>query len=89
MDTLTLQLKSPVDFGGQTYTQIELAEPTAGQIEKGSAANSVTGANIIIISEVAKIPLGAVRLMKKRDYDAAVAFLQGFTPDARQTGEAS
>lgn len=81
-DTLRLQLLKPITYPpgekGLEYDHLDLAEPTAGQLEKSVAANGMTS-NIILIAEVAKVPPGAVRLLCKRDIEGAVRFLSSFT----------
>lgn len=91
-DTLRLALIKPVTFPsgekGVTYEHLDLAEPTAGQLEKAAAANGITS-NIILIAEVAKVPLGAVRLLCKRDLEGAVKFLSSFTNGDQPTTDES
>ena len=88
-DTKTITLRSPVDLDGHKFDKLELCEPTAGQMEKAAAGATGIACNIILISQVASIPIGAVRLLKKRDLEAAVDFLSGFRNDAPPTGGAS
>lgn len=88
-DTLTLRLKSPIEFEGRTYENIDLSEPTAGQMEKAAVGATGVASNIILIAEVAKIPRDVVRMFKKRDLEACVEFLAGFQTDAPPTRGAS
>lgn len=88
-DTKTITLRKPIDFEGRTIDKLELSEPTAGQMEKAAAGANGIASNLILIAEVASIPLGAVRLLKKRDLEAAVDYLSGFRNDAPPTGGAS
>lgn len=89
IEAKTLTLRGPVEYGGQTYDKLDLCEPTAGQMEKASTGATGVAYNIILISEVAKVPIGAVRLIKKRDLEDAIDFLRGFQNDAPPTGAAS
>jgi len=88
-DTLTLDLIKPVTFGGQTYEKLDLAEPTAGQLEKAMAGSNNVAVAVLLIAEVAKIPAGAVRCLCKRDLEAANAFLSGFSSADQGTGNES
>jgi len=89
MDTKTITLKKPIEHGGQTYTTIELEEPTAGQLEKAGGHAATMTQQIVLISEVAKIPPDAVRKMRKSQQEEASAFLMGFTFVAPTTGDKS
>lgn len=89
MDTKTITLKKPIEHGGQTYTSIDLEEPTAGQLEKAGGASSTMTQQIILIAEVAGIPPDAVRKMRKSQQEEASAFLMGFTYVAPPTGDKS
>lgn len=78
-ETITITLRVPVELDGKTYKDIDLCEPTVGQLEKSSAAGDGIAANIVLVSEVAKLPLAVVRLMRKRDFEQACDYLAGFT----------
>jgi hypothetical protein len=78
-DVTTIALHKPVRLGDQEFTEITLSEPTAGQIETALKEASQTTANIVLIALIAKIPPAAVRAMSLRDFNAAVAYLSGFT----------
>ncbi|WP_338523367.1 phage tail assembly protein [Pseudomonas batumici] len=87
--TITL-VKSVVIGKGDTavpYDEIKLREPTAGEMEKASRADTSVGSAITLISLVAGIPRGVVEKFSKRDLVAANKFLEGFT-EAGQTEEA-
>ena len=77
-EALTLKLRKKVNLEGMELSELQLCEPNAGQLEKASFASTGVAANIILISEVAKVPMAAVRLLSKRDLEAAVRYLSGF-----------
>ncbi|MDY7560220.1 phage tail assembly protein [Pseudomonas sp. CCC3.2] len=79
----TIELSKPVVIGtgdtAQTYTELKLREPTAGEIEKASRADTGPGSAITLISLITKIPRGAIEKISKRDLMAADKYLQGFS----------
>lgn len=86
---LIITFDEPIEYGGQTYATIELTEPLAGQLEKAGAHTNTMTQQIVLISEVAKIPLNAARLIPKSKQEEASAFLMGFTFAGPKTGAAS
>lgn len=74
-DTLTLTLRKPVEFEGQTYAELVLREPTGGQMKAIGAADGKTVAALAIISNV---PAGAVARIGARDMKVAADFLFTF-----------
>lgn len=81
-EQLTIKLRTPIELGGQTYTQIDLVEPTAGQMKRAADGQNGVAANILLVAEVAKVLPAVVEQIGKRDFEAAVDFLQSFTNDA-------
>jgi hypothetical protein len=57
-ESKTLTLRRPVRFGEEEITELNLVEPTAGQIEKALREASQTTANIVLIAEIAKVAPG-------------------------------
>jgi len=90
-DEITITLSKPIIVGKGddpiTYTEIKLREPTAGEMEKASRADTSVGAAITLISLIGIIPRGVVEKFSKRDLVAANKFLEGFS-DAGQAEEA-
>jgi hypothetical protein len=82
-EEITIQLSKPVIIGTgtteQTYTELVLREPTAGEIEKATRADTPAGSAITLISLITKIPRTAIERISKRDLVAANKFLEGFT----------
>lgn len=88
-DTKTITLRSPVDLDGRTFNNIDLCEPTVAQMEKAALAPTGIASNIMLVADVAKVPIGMVRAMKKRDFEEACEFLQGFRPADPRNGAGS
>ncbi|NWA24057.1 phage tail assembly protein [Pseudomonas gingeri] len=90
-DEITITLAKPIIVGKGdnpiTYDEIKLREPTAGEMEKASRADTSVGAAITLISLIAVIPRGVVEKFSKRDLVAANKYLEGFS-DAGQVEEA-
>lgn len=79
----TFKLLVPVTFAEQTFTEIQLREPTAGEIEQ--IADSPRP-GITAISVVGAVPIGAVEQLRARDYNAMRAYINFFwSATARQT----
>ena len=76
-ETLTVELRTPLEFGGETYRQITLREPTAGEWAQWDDKKGVE-ADILAVSIVAGIPEPVVRKIGSRDLLQASRFLAGF-----------
>jgi phage FluMu protein gp41 len=87
MDEVTLQLIKPVEFGGRTYSEITLREPTAGNLEKASEKGEGIGMLISLISIVASVPRKVAESLCKRDFEACADFLADVKPSSPETGE--
>lgn len=91
-EEITITLSKPVVIGKDdnaiTYAELQLREPTAGELEKATRADTSVGAAITLISLIAKIPRAAVEKISKRDLVAANKFLEGFTDAGPSTAEA-
>ncbi len=86
-EEMTITLSKPVVIGKAentlTYLELQLREPTAGEMEKASREDTGVGSAITLISLITKIPRSAVEKIGKRDLTAANKYLEGFT-DAGQ-----
>lgn len=82
-------LRKPVMVGDQTYAELALREPTAGELEKASAATTEIGVVISLISAICKIPRSAVEKIGQRDLKAASDFFGSFSDDYPETGDTS
>lgn len=82
-EEITITLVKPVVIGkgdaAITYEELKLREPTAGEIEKATRADTSVGAAITLISLIAAIPRSAAEKLCKRDLVKANTFLEGFT----------
>lgn len=91
-EEITLTLIKPVTIGSgeaaTTYDQLELREPTAGELEKASRADTSIGVAINLIQLIAKIPRSAAEKIGQRDLSRANAFFEAFTNAGRQEAEA-
>lgn len=93
-DEIIIPLSKPVIIGkGEaaiSYHELKLREPTAGELEKATRADTSIGAAITLISLISTIPRSAVERISKRDLVAANNFLEGFTepgPPAAEAGQ--
>lgn len=87
-DEITITLSKPVIIGkdatAQTYEELKLREPTAGEMEKAARADTNIGTVITLVSLIAVIPRGVVEKITRRDLMAADKFFQTFTAAGQQ-----
>ena len=76
-DELTIVLRRPIEFAGETYRELKLREPTAGEWSQWDDKKGVE-ADILAVSIVAGIPEPVVRKLGSRDLIKASRFLAGF-----------
>lgn len=80
-DEMILTLRKPVKFGEESYTELNLREPTMGEIEKFTKSLSkwdpLTAMNFFIAS-VAGIPKPVIDLIGGRDGKKAREYLSSF-----------
>ena len=77
-EKLTITLSKPIEFDEKTFDKIELVEPVAGQIVKAGREKDAVASNIVLVSEVAGVPIDVVRKMRARDFERAAQFLHSF-----------
>lgn len=86
----TIELIKPVVLGkgdaAQTYSELKLREPEAGEIEKASRADTQIGVVITLVHLIAKIPRGAAEKLCQRDLSQCSEYLGVFT-EAGQPAE--
>lgn len=92
MDEKTIKLRKPVMIGSGdgaiTYTELALREPTAGELESSTRADTSVGTMINLISAIAKVPRKAIEQLSQRDLAEASSYLSGFTdPGEPEVGE--
>lgn len=82
-DEKTITLRKPLTIGtgdgAITYAELALREPTAGELEKASRADTGVGTMINLVSAIAKIPRSAAEQLSQRDIGEVSDFLSGFT----------
>jgi hypothetical protein len=91
-DEITITLRKPVTVGkgaGVVYTTLDLREPTAGELEKASKADTDIGVVLNLISLVAKVPRAVAEGLCSRDMKEASTFLGSFSADDPTTGVTS
>lgn len=87
----TIVLRKPVILGDVTYAELNLREPTAGELSKATRAGGGNNIDVAIsmISQIAEVPMGVVSKLSQRDFQEANDFLGGFTLTGLETGETS
>lgn len=86
-EDMVINLRRPVELGGETYTQIVLREPTADQWSQFDKASGIEG-DILAVALVGGIPPNAVRKIGARDLRAGARYIASFLFDAPKTGGA-
>lgn len=91
-EEITITLSKPIVIGkdatAQTFDEIKLREPTAGEMEKAARADTNIGTVITLVSLIAVIPRGVVEKITRRDLMAADKFFQTFTDAGPQEAAA-
>lgn len=91
-DTLTIVFAKALLLGSgenaTTYESVELREPTAGELEKATRADTQIGVVINLVSSVGRIPRGVVEKMGQRDLGKASAFFGTFSDAGQPEAEA-
>lgn len=87
----TIVLVKPVEFNDQTVAELNLREPTAGELSKATRAGGDNNVDVAIslISQIAAVPKKVVELLGQRDFQACNDFLGSFTATGQETGETS
>lgn len=86
---LTVQLLKPVDHAGETYTELQLSEPTAGQMIDADKAGAGLASLVKLISMVAAIPHGAALKIGRRDLWVCERFFASFDQLPQSTPDSS
>lgn len=91
-DEKTITLRKPVTLGSGdaaiTYAELKLREPTAGELEKASKADTGIGVMINLISTVAKVPRAVAERLSQRDFREVNQYLEGFSkPGENEAGQ--
>ena len=81
--TKKIVLRTSIQIGEVVYTEIDLREPLAKELE------AQNGSNVALISMVAAIPRSVAEKLCARDYMEAVGYLNSFLQPVQVTGETS
>ena len=76
-DTLTITLGKPIDFGAETYFELHLREPTAGEMIEIDGKRG-WDANVAVIALVSGVPVGALKKVGAGDIKRASGFIDTF-----------
>lgn len=91
-ETLTLVFARVLTLGAgdnaTAFESVELREPTAGELEKATRADTQIGVVINLVSSVGRIPRGVAEKMSQRDLGKASAFFGTFTDAGPQEAAA-
>jgi len=85
-DELVIDLRKPVTLGSETYTQLVLREPTAGEVAQAQKAGGGLASDIVLIALVSGVPKPGVERIGYRDTQRAVQYLAGFMVGGPETG---
>ncbi len=76
-DELVITLRKPVTLGSETYTQLQLREPTAAEWEQWDKLDGVA-LDIKAVSVVSGVPLPAVQKIGARDLVIGARYIARF-----------
>lgn len=90
-DEKTVVLRKPIMLGDVTYAEVNLREPTAGELSKATRAGADNNVDVAIslISQIAGLPMKVVQSFSQRDFQECNDFLGSFTLGGLETGETS
>lgn len=87
----TITLIKPVTLGkGEAaivYDHLDLREPTAGELESASKADTQIGVVISLVNLIAKVPRSVAQGLCQRDLKACADFLESFSAVSPPTTE--
>lgn len=86
---LTLPLLTQVTFAKVEYAELQLSEPSGAELIAAGKAGTQMEQLVTLIHLNAKVPRGAVELMKQRDLMAAGSFFAHFSDESPTTSETS
>jgi hypothetical protein len=85
-DTLTITLRKPVEFAGETYAELHLREPSADELVRMATESGIKG-SLFSIFVITGIPLGAIGKIGARDLRRASNYLMAFIEGDLPTGK--
>lgn len=78
-DTLVLRLVKPIEFAGETITELRLREPLVEEYDKATTkAGSQVQVTTHLLFLITGVSLAAIGKMGMRDFTRAADFLAGF-----------
>jgi hypothetical protein len=83
-DTLIITLKTPIEFNGETFHELNLREPIMDEIEKfanESEKSGSVGGLKLILSLITGIPKPVIGKIGSRDMKKAEKFISSFLDD--------
>lgn len=93
LDEKIITLRKPLSIGSgenrQEYTDLKLREPTAGELEAASRADTGIGTVINLLHQITRIPRKALEGMSQRDLKECGDFLESFNDEPPQTSGTS
>ena len=76
-DELIVTFRKPIEFGGDSYTQMKLQEPTAAQVQQWDKLSG-TDADIMALTTVSGLPKPVIERLKLRDLNAGSRYIARF-----------
>lgn len=77
-DELVLPLSTPLAFGGSEIGELNLREPTAGELEEGARSVNWATTNLVVLARITALPRTVLQKLSARDFAKASEFLAGF-----------
>jgi hypothetical protein len=88
-ETKTVVLRTPFQFGEQTIAEVNLREPTAGDLILVSKCASNLEAAAMLVGLASDIGPAAAKKLGQRDFQECNDFLASFSTGGQSTGETS
>ena len=82
-DELVIQLRKPLEFAGQSYSNFTVREPNGGQLDLIAGAPNAESLSIQLCTG---LPAQVVAMMPAREFKKASRFILGFISDVQETG---
>ena len=77
-ETTTIELDHTIELKNRTITELELHEPTMGDMEATDLAEGDVGKSIHLIARLSGLSAGVIRKMRPGDFGKCSAFLAPF-----------
>lgn len=83
-----IKLKKPIEFGSDTITELDLREPTLGDLQGINLEQMMMADNVILVlSRISNVPLTAIKKMSFQDLAPVTAILGSFFASENQPQE--